>query len=143
MMQEAVRHEEEIIIKLDGTTNSIISKEKNTFGTQTSIFKHVSAETQTTVIIKEITGDTLIHKQVPKILIVANSLGRNLGKFISKLTMKYQYQSIIQPSAWDIEIIETYENTKKFTRNDIVIVWTSRLTKIINTNPILLPKLYH
>lgn len=184
MMQEAERQEEEMnhtiiklerelaeakkrIMELDGIINSFVRKEKNTISTQTTIVKHVSADSQTTFsdtsteapqipqplpLTKQITGDTFIHRQVPKILIVANSLGRNLATFISELTTKYQCQSIIKPGALNMEIIKAAcTNTKNFTKRDIVIVWTSRLNKQVidefilklkHTNPIVLTKLY-
>lgn len=157
------------ITELDGIINSIINTEKNTIAVQTNPIKYTSKDTQTTSTVTTCnisqtcnnimnykkTGninDTVEHKGIPKLLIVAGSLGRNLSKIITKQTIKYQCQVIIKPGAPDMEIVKTaLINANNFTKRDIVIIWTSQLhIKIIDdfilksshTNPIVLTKPY-
>lgn len=178
MMQEAIRQEEEMnnliatlekelmeaklrITELNGIINSVEKRDTNTIAVQTNSVKQISRDCQTTS--TNTTSDetqnnknfTQPHQQnpkTPKMLIVANSIGRNLANMISKETMEYQCQAIIKPGALDIDLLTTaLNNTKNFTKKDIVIIWTGQLhiniidkfiLKLKHTNPIIMTKPY-
>lgn len=178
MMQEAIRQEEEMnqliatlekelgeakvrITELNGIINSVVKKDTNTIAVQTNSVKQISRNCQTTSTNtpfdesqnnKNFIQPNEQSLKTPKMLIVAGSIGRNLANIISKETMEYQCQAIIKPGALDIDLLNTaLNNTKNFTKKDIVIIWTSELhiqiidkflLKLKYTNPIVLTKPY-
>lgn len=178
MMEEAIRQEEEMnqliatlekelmeaklrITELNGIINSVVKKDTNTIAVQTNSVKQISRDSQTTSTKtssdesqknKNFTQPYQQNPKTPKMLIVAGSIGRNLANMISKETMKYQCQAIIKPGALDMDLlIAALNNSKNFTKKDIVIIWTSQLRihmidkfilKLKYTNPIILTKPY-
>lgn len=178
MMQEALRQEmnqlisaleRELaeakvkIIELNGIINSTVNQDKKTINVQTNRIKEISRDSQTTSTdptddgtqnCKKLTksDEATKDERTPRMFIVAGSIGRNLANIISKQTIKYQCHSIIKHGALDTDLLKTaLKNTENFTKNDIVIIWTSEVhsyiiddfeLKLKHTNPIILTKPY-